>query len=290
MEIIMTIQHRTVCVLVFLVAACMVVCGTVLAQTSDRVERIDKILKEAGFPLTAEQKERINALGSGPESRQKMMDVLDTKQQEALRKNWNRPEGQPGGLRGQGQPRDRGAGFMSNIETTLQEAGCPLTDDQRKKLGAIEPGPEARDTMMALLTDQQKAVLEKARAERESQMAKQMAASLKYIADALKEAGCPLTDDQMQKIRELQGREMFRGMMDILTDQQNEAFRQSNVMSIMFIAPALEEAGCPLTEDQIARIKALPAGRDEAARGRMMEILTDKQRGVLENQRRNRGF
>ncbi len=111
----------------------------------------------------------------------------------------------------------------------------------------------------------------------------------KYISMALEKAGCPLTESQTEQLKDLQpGREFFRGMMDILDDKQREALRNSSAMRLMFIAPALENAGCPLTESQIEQIKALPPGRGRESQEEMMDILNDDQKKVLENARGNR--
>lgn len=244
-----------------------------------------EILEKAGHPLTETQIEQLNELGSGPESRRKMMDILDDNQKEALRKSWGNRRTRTRGTRS----RESGVPFHRNIAEILKNTEYPLTDEQLEQLKDIQPGPESRQKMMEILNDDQKEALRKARENRRSMDEEQRAAGLKYITQALEDANCALTESQLEQLKEIQqGREFFRTMMDILDDKQREALRNSSAMRLMFIAPALENAGCPLTESQIEQIKALPPGRGQESREKMMDILNDDQKEVLENARERR--
>ncbi len=253
------------------------------AQDTNLTKRVGDLLKDAGCPLTETQIEKMNELGSGPESRSGMMEILDDKQKEALRKKWGE---RSGGIRSR---RGRGAGFLRNMVQLLKDTDYPLTEEQVKQLNEIEPDRGSREKIMEILDDNQKKELQKAREQRGSRMGAPGAMDIKYIVLALKNADCALSESQTEQLKGLQpGREFFRGMMDILDDKQSEALRNSSAMSLMFTAPALENAGCPLTEAQIEKIIALPGGRNAESRQKMMEILDDKQKKVLEDMRGQR--
>ena len=254
--------------------------GSALSQETNLTKRVGEILEEAGCPLTETQIEKLNKLGSGPDSRRGMMEILDDKQNEALRKRWGDRRSGTRGPRG----RDRGAGFGRNIVQILNDTDYPLTEEQLKKLKDIEPGPDSREKIMEILDDNQKKELEKAREQRGQRGGEPGAFDIKFVVQALKNAGCALTESQMEQLKDLQpGREFFRGMMDILDEKQGEALRNSSAMSLMFMAPALENAGCPLTEAQIEKILTLPGGRDPESRKKMMDVLDEKQKKALEN-------
>ena len=259
-----------------------VAAGSALSQNTTLTTRVGSILEDAGCPLTETQIEKLNELGSGAESRRLMMEILDDKQKEALTKQWgNRTTGTRVQRR-----RDRGEGFSNTIVQMLKDTDYPLTEAQLEQLKNIEPGPDSREKIMDILDDNQKKELEKARAQRGPRQGEPGAVDTKFIVQALKDANRPLTESQMEQLKSLQpGREFFRGMMDILDENQNEVIRNSSVMTLMFIAPTLENAGCPLTEAQIEKIKALPGGRDPESRQKMMDVLDDKQKNALQNTR-----
>ena len=154
--------HRVILSMAVVMLATALVCGTAFSQSSGRVGRIGKILEEAGCPLTDDQKEDIEALDSSPESRRRMMEILDDTQREALQKNWRGRGDESRRPRGRRGDRDMAAGFLRYVDAMLEEAGCPLSEEQREEIRALT-GSGARDGMMDILTDQQKTVVEKAR-------------------------------------------------------------------------------------------------------------------------------
>ena len=108
---------------------------------------IARILDKAGVPLDDAQIEQIKAIKPGPEAREQVQAVLTTAQSEALE---NAHKGAIGRRGGHGRMMAR----------ALDKAGVPLDDTQIEQIKAIERGPEAREQIHAILTAEQKAVLE----------------------------------------------------------------------------------------------------------------------------------
>lgn len=117
------------------------------------VELIGRTLEEANLPLSDEQKKQLEGLEFGPGMREKMEEVLTEEQNQALR-----------------DARQRSAGERRSpsqfIGGTLEEAGDPLTDEQKQKLDALEFGPDMRGQINEILTDSQKKILEERREQR----------------------------------------------------------------------------------------------------------------------------
>ena len=119
------------------------------------------------------------------------------------------------------------------------------------------------------------------------------------IARILEDAELPLTEDQLVSIREtMRGPGMWKGIDDIITPEQIKALETAEAereklreermkemqaarqerMVIQF-TKTFEDAGCPLTEDQLTKLKTIDP---EASMGTaLVEILTDEQEAVL---------
>ena len=106
-----------------------------------------RVLNRAGAPLTESQIEQLKAIERGPGARETITDILTDEQKEAL-ESLRQKRG------GKSHPGMR----MGKI---FDEAGCPLTDEQREQIRSLEPGLSRREAAMDILTDEQKAVLEK---------------------------------------------------------------------------------------------------------------------------------
>ena len=118
------------------------------------------------------------------------------------------------------------------------------------------------------------------------------------MAAILEEAGVPLTEDQIAHFESLErGPESREERQSILTDEQKEALEaaraerggRKGMRGGMGggMAAILEEAGVPLTEDQIAQIESLERGPE--SREERQSILTDEQKEALEAARAERG-
>lgn len=115
------------------------------------------------------------------------------------------------------------------------------------------------------------------------------------IADILKKAKCPLTDEQTKKLKEFKpggDREAFRAVYELFDEKQTAALKAvlganpgrdggPERPKNLFFVVMFENAGCPFTEDQIAKMKELPAGRESFEK--MRELYTDKQKEVSES-------
>ncbi len=110
------------------------------------------------------------------------------------------------------------------------------------------------------------------------------------LATILKAAGVPLTADQDKKLKDIditQGRAAFRDVMTMFTEKQTEALkaalgsrpgRNNGPETPRYINQLiiLEKAACPLTEKQVAALKALP--NEQGSNQKVMDLLTDKQK------------
>jgi hypothetical protein len=114
------------------------------------------------------------------------------------------------------------------------------------------------------------------------------------LESLLKAGGAPLTADQQKKIKELdltQGMQAFQGFNDMFTVQQMTVLkkelgtrpgRNGGPETPRFLRQlvVLEKVKCPLTEKQVAALKALPA--DQSSFQQMNDILTDKQKEEMQ--------
>lgn len=236
------------------------------------VDRIATVLEEAGCPLSSDQIEQLENTEPGPNNRDAIKDILTEEQLKALAQN--RP------------PRERAGRPHDAMKRILEEAGCPLTEEQIASMKELERGPGMREEIENILTDEQKQALETAR-----EKARDPEAMLERFAAMLEKAGYPLSDGQIDAIRAIDTDGDVRAQMDeILTDEQKKAMqrpgpRHGGRHAPHGIAVILEEAGQPLTKEQMAEIKA--AAQDPDTRVKLDEILTDAQKEVLAEARKN---
>jgi hypothetical protein len=116
------------------------------------------------------------------------------------------------------------------------------------------------------------------------------------VAGILEKAKCPLTEEQAKKLKEFKpggDRAAFRAIYEVFDEKQTAALKKAlgtspgrnngperprglNVM-VLF-----ENAGCPLTEDQVAKLKAVTAaGRDAMAE--RQKIYNEKQNEIVQS-------
>ena len=109
------------------------------------------------------------------------------------------------------------------------------------------------------------------------------------VADIVKQAKCPLTDEQAKKLNELdlsQGREAFQALYGIFDEKQTEALKKAlgarpgrdggpETPRYLMQLVLFEKAGCPLTGKQLEALKALP--QERGSWQKMRKIFTDKQ-------------
>ncbi len=124
----------------------------VLQQASQQQQQqqgptIFDILDQGGKPMSDAQMEKLEAIEPAPGARKKMMDLLTDEQIGVLR-NYMENDAQG-----------------DNIPKVLNNAGEPLSNDQMRKINSIEPGPEAREQLDAILTGEQRDVLDEKEAE-----------------------------------------------------------------------------------------------------------------------------
>jgi hypothetical protein len=114
------------------------------------------------------------------------------------------------------------------------------------------------------------------------------------VATLLKAAGAPLTEEQVTKIKDLdttQGFQAFRAINEMFTEQQTAALkkelgtrpgRNGGPETPRFVTQMilLEKAQCPITEKQLASLKALPA--DQSNFQAVNELLTDTQKEAMQ--------
>ncbi len=198
------------------------------------------------------------------------------------------------------QPDDRDtASFIKRTTDTLRQAGQSLTKEQIKKMEGLEAGPNFRNEIMNILTDDQKNALRNSyrnnpRRDRDGDR-RGGGNFVERIAATLEEAKLPLSDDQKKKLGELEfGQGMREKMAEILTDDQNKALQEARQRGgngerrspSEFIGRTLQEAGDPLTEEQKKKIDALEFG--QGMREEMNKLLTGSQKKILEAQRGQR--
>ena len=190
-----------------------------LGQQRERSERnftgrLVRIFEEAECPLTDSQLEEIKKLEPGDDFRKKLGGILDDDQKKAYRDAMRRRERQ--------RPRGNSRNYVRMMTNVLEREKHPLTDEQKKKIQEIEPGPDSRDAINKILTKEQQEILKKAFAGRGSQN------FVERIAASLKEAEKPLTEEQQKKLKELEmGPGMREKMAEILTEEQNKILAES---------------------------------------------------------------
>jgi len=114
------------------------------------------------------------------------------------------------------------------------------------------------------------------------------------ISGILQDAKCPLSKDQETKLKAFKpggDRGAFRTMYEVFDEKQTAALKEAFGSSpgrgdglerprFLFFAVLFENAGCPLTPDQITKLKALP--NERGAFQQMGDILTEQQSGLLQ--------
>jgi hypothetical protein len=114
------------------------------------------------------------------------------------------------------------------------------------------------------------------------------------VASILKAAGSPITEEQATKIKDLdtsQGFQAFRAINEMFTEKQTAALkkelgsrpgRNGGPETPRFVTQMilLEKAQCPITEKQLASLKALPA--DQSGFREMNDLLTDTQKEAMQ--------
>ena len=115
------------------------------------------------------------------------------------------------------------------------------------------------------------------------------------ISGILKNAGCPLTNDQAKQLNEFKpGGDpgAFRTMFELFDEKKTEALKEVFGSSpgrdggqerprFLFFAIMFENQGCSFTGEQLEKIKALP--NDRGAFEQMKEIFTEKQSEVMQS-------
>ncbi len=275
---------------------------TAAAQPApDRLEplrQMNRILTEAGVPLTGAQVAQLRELEPGPGMRAAVGGILTDAQRAALaeaagQRRETRPDrpGRPDG-RPERQPDPRNA-HLRQMNRILAAGGEPLTEDQIAALRDIERGPGAREAAENILTEAQRGILAAAGTERREDR-------IEYLQRVLTAAGVPLTDDQLSALREIDpepdAREAING---ILTEAQREAIREAasdrredrqprgdrggrpefRGNMLPHIGRILDEAGVPLTDEQRAALRGIEPG--PGMRDRIGGILTEEQRAAL---------
>jgi len=98
-------------------------------------------MKDAGCPLAEKQLKAIEKLQPGAEARKKLDKILTEPQRNALEKNENDQR-------------------IAMIIRSLEKTDNPITPEQQKKLKAIQPGPDSRDSFREILTPEQQKIID----------------------------------------------------------------------------------------------------------------------------------
>ena len=97
----------------------------------------------------------------------------------------------------------------------MQAALFQLNNFSKSRI--LRPGPESREEMEEILTEQQLEALKKAISERGRRR-------FQHMVEKLEEAGCPLTDEQLELLKSLKPRPgMRKKISEILTEEQSKA-------------------------------------------------------------------
>ena len=117
------------------------------------------------------------------------------------------------------------------IATILENAKCPLTEEQAKQLKEIESGQgfSMYRTINEMFDENQMEALKEALGSSPGRNDRPSRPRNLFKVILFENAGCPLTESQVQKLKELpmgQGRGGMQGMMDILTDEQQEIMQK----------------------------------------------------------------
>ena len=113
------------------------------------------------------------------------------------------------------------------------------------------------------------------------------------IDTLLKKAECPLTEKQAKQLKELklsEGREVFRTIYEMFDEKQMDALKKAlgtrpgrndrpDRPRYLMQVVVFQKAECPLTEDQLKKLKELPNERGSWEKAQ--EIYTEKQNEEL---------
>jgi hypothetical protein len=185
------------------------------------------------------------------------------------------------GMAGSQEKNDTVGTVGARIAALLEQAGCPLTDEQKAAIEALTPGPDLKTQVFAILTDTQKGILNTSPTPQQRN-----GGIIVSLNERLAKAGCPLTDEQKAAIEALTpGPDLKAQIFAILDDTQKcilntpPAPQQKPGMTRAEMMNQLEQAGCPLTKAQLDQLKALKAGA--GLLDRVKAILTPEQIAIL---------
>jgi hypothetical protein len=265
-----------------------------------RLRIMSHVLEKAECPLTDAQVEQIKELERGPEFREQLLAIFDTDQEAALKNaRENRDRGELGnrikgarGIKGSHAPR------LRMVAQTLKKQDCPLTDIQIGQIKELGQGPGFREQFISILDADQKTALENARekmkdarlmsGENDFRRRGKNPSRIGMMAFVLKRADCSLTEAQIEQIKGLERGPDFRdNMLAVLEPEQKSALENAPKPGIgalrrgLRIVGILENAGCPLTEEQLKLLKEIKRGTER--REQVQSILTVEQKAALEN-------
>jgi len=214
---------------------------------------IEKILQDAGVPLTPEQITQMKTLRGTPDAQlqsiltEQQKQALETARQEQMQARQDARQQRQENIDARRDSlkvsmEQARAREITQIAGILEQAGAPLTPDQLAQLNA----PATPPRIQAILTDQQKQALtdarkqqqQAARQERLTQFRERMETTLDNTIDRMSQildtAGVPLISDQLAQLQALDPvRDLIPGIQNILTAEQKQAIRKSG-------APLLE--------------------------------------------------
>jgi len=168
------------------------------------IAHMAQVLNTAGHTLSETQITEIKAIERGPEAREQIHTILTTEQIAVLEEAHDAKR----------------AEHREKLETTLNDAGAPLTDTQIADIEAIEEESKHRKAIHSILTDEQNEIL---KAGHKGKGMKRKGGHRAGAFKALKKAGHPLTDEQRDAIKALpRGPEHREAIDAILTDEQKE--------------------------------------------------------------------
>jgi hypothetical protein len=162
------------------------------------------------------------------------------------------------------------AKFVDRITVVLEKAGLPLSQSQLDAIAKIASGPDARGAMQKILSDDQKKTLQTALKKQRTGL------FLKGMAQKLKAAGVPLTNDQIAKIKAFKPGEGKGALQTILTDDQKKALKK---LFVDRLTARLKDAGQPLSVEQLKAIDGITPGQN--VRAQVKAILTPEQVSAL---------
>jgi len=241
-----------------------------------RLRTMSQILKKAECPLTETQIEQIKEIERGPGFREELFSILGENQIEAL--------GNARKIKGRNVKGFQGLRMISLI---LKKAECPLTETQIEQIKGIERGPGFREELFSILGENQKVALENARKVKGRNV--KGFQGLKMISLILKKAECPLTETQIEQIKEIERGPGFREeLFSILGENQIEALENARKVKgrinknfrVRKMAGILKNAGCALSEDQLQQLRNIKP--DPAMKEQFKAILTQEQQTALE--------